>query len=318
MKKFCPKCGKTITKNVFCEECQPLKVNFKPINIKLCPSKKYFFKGKWTSFEDLKKVTKDILSKNIKENFKIKQGLEQYSEILEMNGITKKLDIMIEIKEHELIIPITVEVTICPQLSKVGSTYFEGILQVRNVSEDVKNFIKEYLSKEQIFVNKIIEKKNYIDYYFVKKKYLTSVSEKIISEFGGSIDLNAQLFSKNQLTSKDIYRVNAIVYVPFFRKKDIILLNDKKNDKLILIKGVGKIITGINLEDENKIQFKYDHEKKYEIIQKKKTKIITLNPVKVLNSEYELIEILNPLHLKIENEQIINIIEYAGKAYIVN
>lgn len=315
MKKFCPKCGKTIERGTFCEECNPNVFEFKQIKIKLCPTKKYFYKGKWTEFETLKEVTKTIVQKALNKKIKIIKGLEQYPDILEKTGLKKDFEIIIKEKQ-ELIIPINIEITTSPSFSKVGSKYFEGILQVRGARDEIKKEIDQILEKQKIYINKKIEKKDKIDYYFVNKKYLSTVADELVSKHGAYKDLNAQLFSQDQQTSKGIYRVNAIVSIPPFKKDEVI----QKEEKLLLITGTGKQINTHDLINNKKNSFKYNPEEthQYKKIPTQQTTIINTKPLTALSTQtYEVIELENPKNIEIKINQKVTIIEHKNKGYII-
>lgn len=317
MNKFCPKCGKSVKRGIFCKECNPVVINFKPINIKLCPSGKYFFRGKWTPYLDLFELTEKLLSKNLKEKFILIEGLEKYPDILGKTGLKKDFDVLVSVNEAEFVVPITVEITSSPALAKVGSTYFEGILQVRNLNNESKKIVKQILKEfEEAYVNKVVEKKSSVDFYFVKKKFLTRVAEKIVNELGGFMDSNAQLFSRDNLTSKDMFRLNVVVHLPPFKKNDVV----KKDGCLLLITGLGKYINSFDLEKGKKNSFKYDPSDKHEFVfvEIQKSKIINDVLLNVLNSSYELVNLKNPLNLAVKKNDLVSFVEHNGNYFLIN
>ena len=317
MKKFCPKCGETITKGTFCEECDPEVLEFKPIKVKLCPSKKYFFRGKWTKFNDLKKVTKTSIEKTLNKKIKVKEGLESYPDLLNKTGIKKEYPVIIEIKNKEYEIPINVEVTTSPGYNKVGTDYFEGILQLRNADTNIKKFTNKIIDNmKDTYVNKVTEKENSADYYFVKKKMIGRVAERISEEYGAYVDYNAQLFTQDKQTSKELFRLNVAVHIPPFKEGDVI----EKKEEILLIKNTGKNNSALELEKNKKKIIKYKPEEKHEYkqIKKQKTKIINTHPLTALSNEtYEVVELENPLNLKPEKNQNATITEWKGRAYLI-
>lgn len=317
MKKFCPKCGKTISKGTFCEACNPETLEFKPIKIKLCPTNKYFFRGKWTKFEDLKKVTKTVIKKTLNKNIEVVEGLESYHDLLQKTGMKKDYEVIIIISDNKYTIPISVEVTTSPSFSKVGTDYFEGILQVRNMTKDAKAFVNELIKNtEGLYVNKVVEKEESADYYFVKKKYIGRIAEKIVNEYGAKADFNAQLFTQDKQTSKELYRLNVAVHIPPFRKGDVLLIKED----LILVTSTGKKNTGLELKKKKNLAFKYDPEQnhEYKIIPQQKTKIINTHPATVLSKEsYEAIEVENPKKISVEIDQNVTIVEHKGSAFLI-
>lgn len=317
MNKFCPKCGEKISKGTFCEACNPSTLEFKPIKVKLCPSKKYFFRGKWTDFEDLRKVTNTVVKKTIKKDVKLVEGLEVYPDLLQKTGMKKDYEAIINVDESKYTIPISVEVTSSPGFSKVGTDYFEGILQVRNMNEETKKFVNIILrTTKELYVNKTVEKESSVDYYFVKKKFIGRVAEKIVDEYGAKADFNAQLFTQDKQTSKELYRLNVAVHIPPFRKGDVIL----KKDDLILITSTGKNNTGLDLKNCKNVSFKYEPEEmhEYEVIEPQKTKIINTHPLTALSKiSYEAIELENPKKISAKMDQNVLIVEHEGRAFLI-
>ncbi|MCC7575042.1 hypothetical protein KO361_05605 [Candidatus Woesearchaeota archaeon] len=317
MNKFCPKCGISISKGVFCNDCDPVTLEFKPINIKLCPSGKYFFKGKWSFFDDLRKVSELVVSKSLKKKVRVLKGLDEYDDIIGKTGMKKDFDVVVLVDDNEFVIPVSVEITSSPGFSKVGSNYFEGILQLRNADKSVKIFVNNLIdSMSEVYVNKIIDKKDSVDYYFVSKKFLGRVAEKIVEEYGAFMDSNAQLFTQDKISSKELFRVNVVVHIPPFKKFDVVVFIDD----LIFINNLGKFNRCINLRTGKKFSLKYNpvdfH--KYEILKKQKTSVISTHPVSVLSkNSYEVVEVLNPLNIVVGKDDSVFLVEHEGVAYLV-
>ncbi|MFP4567939.1 MAG: NMD3-related protein [Candidatus Woesearchaeota archaeon] len=317
MHRFCPKCGETIERGTFCEECNPKQLEFKQIKMKLCPTHKYFHKGTWAPFDDIKLTTKTVIEKTLKKKIKLIQGLEEYPDLLLKTGIKKEFDTIVEIEGERYTLPVLVEVTTSPSFAKVGTSYFEGILQLRDATKEIKDYIIDELDSNEIYVNKVDDKGDSVDYYFVKKRYITRIAEKLITKYGGYMDANAQLFTQDSQTSKELYRLNVVVYIPPFTRGDVII----KKDELILITSIGKTITGHEYKSGKNINFKYNPKEKHEYKQaeKQKTKIITVHPeIQALsNKTYEVITIENPKQIHTEKNQTITIVEHEGRAYLV-
>lgn len=315
MDKFCPKCGKTINKGRFCLECNPETIQLKQIKIKLCPSKKVFIQGKWSDFEDLRELTERLLKKFVKQKVTLITGLEQYEDLLQKTGMKKELDTIVEHQDQEYLVPIHVEITYSPKYAKLGSTYYEGILQVRNTRQEVKEYIQKYMQKNEILINKEVHKQKESDYFFVNKRKMKPLAQKIMRNFGGVVDSNAQLFSHNKQTSKDIYRVNVLVILPDFKEKDVI----RYKEKPLLITGLDKIITSLNLETNKKFTFQYDLNEKYELLPKQKTTVSQIRPeLEVLHPKtYQSTRCENPLKIEVTPGQKITVVEDNKKLYLI-
>lgn len=321
MKKFCPKCGKSIDKGSLCKSCEEVNLEFKPIKIKLCPSKRVFHKGSWTKYSDLRKLTEKLLKDNVKSNVKLIEGLEVHKEILEKNGFSDDVDVLVEFEKEEYPIPINVEVTVSPSISKLGSIYFEGILQLRNATKEAKEYVKNYVEKNKsknVFVNNVVEKKDSVDYYMVSKKHIEPLALKIVRNFGGLIDANAQLFSYNSQTSKDIFRLNTLVTLPKFVIGDVVI----KDDRLVKITGTSKIITGTNLLLGKKYAFTLNDKEINDIvpIKKHKVRITKIRPqLEIMDPvNYESVHVKNMIYKpeELRDGKKVSIVEYKGQYYL--
>ncbi|MFT4261094.1 MAG: NMD3-related protein [Candidatus Woesearchaeota archaeon] len=314
MKKFCPKCGKTITAGTFCNDCKETDIEYKKISIQLCPSMRYFYKGKWTKFKNLRELTKKLVKQNINQKVELEKGLEQY-ELLTKPGIKKDFEITIIHKNYVYPITIYIETTYSPTVAKLGSEYYEGILQVRNTRKEVNQYIKNYLQKNKILTNNIVEKKDSADFYFIDKKKLKKVALQVIKNYSGTLDLNEQLFSRNHQTSKDIFRVNALLTIPSFKEKDVIILENQP----ILITALGKENTGIDLEKNKKTTFPFNQKihDSVKILKKHKTQVTTTNPqIEILNKNYQSTKAKNPLKLDLNIGQKVTVV-YHNHCYII-
>ena len=111
-----------------------------------------------------------------------------------------------------------------------SSNYFEGILQLRNVSQEVLDYsIKVLQSKENASVAKVKKVINGFDIYMAPQTFLRSLGNKLKSRFGGQLLISKRLHTKNNLTSKEVFRVNALFRLPNFKVGDII---DYRGDKI--------------------------------------------------------------------------------------
>jgi len=111
--------------------------------------------------------------------------------------------------------------------------YFEGILQLRNVDDEVVNFaLKEIEKNENTNIAKIKMVTNGVDIYLAPQKILRSLGNKLQHHFGGQLIVSRKLHTRSRVTSKDLYRINLLFRVPNFKKEDII---EYKGDKIKII-----------------------------------------------------------------------------------
>lgn len=294
--KFCPNCGADISmEETLCINCAEPKSEKKPINIKLCPSMKIFYKGQWKKFEDIDWAIQNILNSVVSEDAELTEGIDL--EILQKTGLKKQLEIQYIENKQKRKLKINTEITYSPQIAKMGSGYFEGVLQLRQATPIVQKFVKNYIIKtKELNIAKITGPDENPDIYFGSKKALKDISTKLINHFGGWMETNAKLFSQDKQTSKEIFRINILVKIAKFQPKDVI----KINDATYLVTSVSDIINMIDLANEKKSTLKMTRElselkplKKYPlIITQTQPEIKGLNPI-----TYEETRLENPLKL---------------------
>jgi len=115
--------------------------------------------------------------------------------------------------------------------------YFEGILQLRNPSDEAINFVEnqfklrnskksEGLEKsknfqknnEKVWIAKQVNLKTGIDLYVSSNKFLMQLGKKLKKSFKGKLILSRKLHTRNHLTSKNVYRLT--VCFRFEEKED--------------------------------------------------------------------------------------------------
>lgn len=269
--ELCSKCGKKeIFLEGFCKECylnkNPLLISFKPVKILVCfCCHKYFSKGKWSGFNKLEDVIKNIVQKRIIFNsdvtissFKIKPMIPKYKE-----GPNVKVNIETEITvfgtypgkkavvKDEYILPVKAIFILCPRCSRHKSGYFEGILQLRDVDKEVIDYAVNEAKKQKqrgVFITKKLRVKNGFDIYLTKRGYIPELARELLNKFGGETKISRKLFSRDKQRSRDIYRINVLFRQSKFRKGDIL----KIDDELFKVRNIDRNITAVNIKTGKK------------------------------------------------------------------
>jgi len=132
--------------------------------------------------------------------------------------------------------------------------YFQGILQLRNPSDDILEYVYNQVDQDDsVAITKVKKLKTGLDLYFTSQKYLQALGKKLQSRFGGELKVSSKLFSRNRQTSKDIYRVNVLFRMPSFRKGSIITY---RGDRIQVI-SVNKRIYGKSLSTGKKVHIMF-------------------------------------------------------------
>lgn len=161
--------------------------------------------------------------------------------------------------------------------------YFQGVLQLRNPNETIMEFVKNELRENKhkgVFVGKEKRVTNGLDLYLSSNHFTINLGNKLYKRFGGILKINEQLFTRNNQTSKDVYRMT-IMYRPVdFLNGDIV----SSGKKILKVGNVGKKLTGLNIATGKKDSIDYANEtvEKHEVFKTTVSKV------------YPQIEVLHP------------------------
>lgn len=322
-RRFCPNCGSLLCgEKELCSLCSKPDFNFKDIHIVLCNScNSYHSRNKWVKFKDLDVAIKNIAFLCIKAKVQIKHLPKELKEKILDYKAGVKTDIFIPVKHghHEFELPAKLEVTLCNKCAKKGSQYFEAILQLRNSTEEILQFVRnevERQKKKGIYINKEVPVEKYsikdVDLYLTNQTYAKTLAEKIKKNFGGTIRKNAKHFSLNWQTTRTLYRLSILLQLPNYKKNDVI----KHESHLYRIISLGDKIHVIDLKTNHKTSL--PNKESYDILHPVTFQVIKRYP------EYEVLDpntyyqarLMNPSK-KLEINQKIKVVVDGGEAWMV-
>jgi nonsense-mediated mRNA decay protein 3 len=321
-KIHCPKCGKIVNQvyNGLCNVCYTQTADLFDLDkkeIKICSTCNNLFEG---SKVIKNKSYQESFNQIIKQRINPNKKLKKFNAVVDSDYLNNKVilsninikalsDAGIEIND-DYSFEIKIREITCEQCSKKNTEYFEAILQIRNKND---NIIKEVLSeldliledekKRSVFATKLLELKNGVDIYITSQKHVKEIGRRLYDIFGGEIKINEQLFSRNHLTSKNLYRINLLLRIPDFKKHSVI----KIDEKLIFVTSIkGNFILGKDVLTNKSIKTKYDlndieiiQDKPIEtIIVKEKPHYEILNPITFQNQI-----VMNPEVIEIEQNK---------------
>ena len=313
--RFCPGCGSKIKKiERYCIDCKPKeKLNVGKINLKICSScHKYLHKNKWNKFENLEKAIIKVARNSVKGDTKdlyFKPHLEKF----DLNpGIEKDFEIEITRNDDLFIVPGKLEVSYCDNCAKQQGDYFEGTLQLRNVNDEIIDFIKDYLKNNNVFISKESKQPKGYDITVSDKKKIQNFGSMLQKKYGGILKISPRLHTRNKQTSKDVYRVNVYFEAPDYKVGDVI----KVEKKLIIIAGIKKNVIGKDLATDKNVSIDLSN-KEYEILHTKKTTVSKIHPnVEVLDPEtYQSMPINNSK--KVKQGEKVKVVNDHGLFYIL-
>ncbi len=127
--------------------------------------------------------------------------------------------------------------------------YYQGILQLRDINDEIFSFVKNQIKKESdVAITKTIKYSNGIDLYITSQKFISALGKKLKDSFGGELKISSKLHTRSR-QGKDLYRVNALFRLSKHRKGDVVMV---RGDKVRLI-SVGIKIFARDLKTGNKV-----------------------------------------------------------------
>lgn len=295
MRLPCPRCGNLETTGTFCKDClrelHPLVESIKPAKLTLCAGcDRAKIHSDWKEWDQQTAVVKALSESLAFSNHAEIEGVEfEDAEIERKPGIKKIAKVMAVVTgrheearqsyEEEYDLPLQYDVTVCPRCSKKGTSYYEGILQIRNQTPAVREEIYSYLkAHKNVRLAKEVPVASGSDYYISDQRTVNHLSKQLHMKFGGELKASAQHFSFDHAAGKNLYRVNAYLEIPEFGKGDVI----KRDDSYYYVLGVSTKVKAENLMTGSQESFPYEKgaAKRLAI---KTTQVSNIDPVEVLH-----------------------------------
>jgi len=88
--------------------------------------------------------------------------------------------------------------------------YFEAVVQLRNVDEKVYRFALDAIEENEVYVGKKEYLKHGVDIYLGDKRFAQRLGALLQGKFGGLVKKSAKIFTRDQQTFKDVYRVTVL------------------------------------------------------------------------------------------------------------
>ena len=107
--------------------------------------------------------------------------------------------------------------------------YFEGILQLRNPTDELIDYVKRKVLKDDkaaITMEKTV--RGGFDLYFSSQRYLRALGKKLPEVFTGSVKFSRSLHTISKSTGKPLYRVTVLFKLLPFKKGNTFDINQEE------------------------------------------------------------------------------------------
>ena len=137
-----------------------------------------------------------------------------------------------------------------------NSEYYEAILQLRDVSDEVIDFVDKEIEKKNILVAKTKKVTNGHDYYLGNGNLTRNLGKTLQEKYGGEFTVTATLFTRKE--GKPVYRLTVLFRAMPFKKGDQVEYHDETYNVIMS----GKKLMLQHLKTGKKIQVWYKDMKK--------------------------------------------------------
>ncbi|MBN1645351.1 hypothetical protein JW851_04950 [Candidatus Woesearchaeota archaeon] len=133
------------------------------------------------------------------------------------------------------------------------SKYFEGILQLRNPSKELLDYVYKTIDRDnRAWISQEKKVRGGYDLYLSSQKYLRSLGKKLKERFPGALKTSRKLFTVQRSTGKRVFRVNVLFRLYPFKIRDTIEISGEKYQVL----KIDKQVTLQNIKSGKKEKFK--------------------------------------------------------------
>lgn len=161
--------------------------------------------------------------------------------------------------------------------------YFEGVLQLRNASDEAVGFINSVVeARKGVFISKVVKVGNGFDFYLSSQRFLRSLGKLVYERFGGEMKISSSLHTRDSQTSRDLYRINVFIKLPGFVRGDVV----KFKDDVFVVQGFSKnLVSCFDIKKGKKVSLKIGDG--FEVLKKVRTTV---------SKVYPSLEILHPVN----------------------
>ena len=215
-----------------CHECylktHPNPITYKPQNINICKTcHRIFLKGMWRKFRGIEEKVKELLEQSMKLEKGISITKIETTIAIPLKGGKKANTALVSLhtkySSDTYEIPYTILWQECPACQMQKTEYFECVLQVRNLTPQIHNYLLKQMDRKQgMFIAKEVAVGNDKDYYLPSNRIAVVLAKKMITAFGGTMSASERLFGLDRLTSKQLFRTNVLVELPRYTKGEYI------------------------------------------------------------------------------------------------
>ncbi|MBT4651693.1 hypothetical protein HOC13_04195 [Candidatus Woesearchaeota archaeon] len=129
--------------------------------------------------------------------------------------------------------------------------YFEAVLQLRDVLQEVRTYAEDEIIRVRMNVAKAVELKNGVDYYLSDNSLTRALGKRMQEKFGGYREESASLWGVKK--DREVYRVTVLFRGVPFKKGDLVEFAGED----YIVRNVSKDIFLQNVKSGTKVHVTY-------------------------------------------------------------
>ena len=134
------------------------------------------------------------------------------------------------------------------------SGYFEGTLQLRNITKEINEFIDKEIKENKIYVASTFNYKNGVDMKISSNKFLIKLAKKLRAKFSGDLKISRRIYCTDRFTGKEVWRVTVLFsYYPVKAGQKVNIRGEE-----YIIKRLGDKVHCVSAETGKKKLFNYE------------------------------------------------------------
>ena len=85
--------------------------------------------------------------------------------------------------------------------------YYQAVIQIRPRDKEILDYVRNQIKKKKnVEISKEVYLKYGIDVYVTDQKFARNIGQKLKKAFKGELKITKSIYTRNRLTSKDVYR----------------------------------------------------------------------------------------------------------------
>ncbi len=286
--------------------------------------KRFRLEGKWRKLKPrqaVKEVFKHASSLGKLRASQWQAARWEPEDAFEQDRLPKRITVILTVYDQgdafETRIPLRLVNTICPSCNKLKSHYFEGFVQLRNVTPEVVRDARRYLREAGGIIKEEKQDKQgrRIDWKVTSNKAAVQMLHRLERKYLGEARVSSTLHTRDRQTSREKKRVTVTFKQYPFTIGSIIIYEDQPW-RIVRREGGSLILKPLRGGRERKVFLR--EAGRFHILREEEREVLRVRPrVEILGEDWQPQPALLVEKLSLQPGDRVIMVEYEGQAYIL-